>query len=182
MSPQGPQRLGAEGFSGANISGSEIFSSILFSRYVFIFITTSSSRFIDVYSYQLHHSSLVFNKNVSNLQDYQIMCLSVFNCSYFKCCRSQAAARYTPLTQAIRCQKWSSQSNQLNWIRHSLVEFCQVIKGIPWLNLITFLLSLCWVVGTLACEDIQGTFPPLQQALDGLLCTPMVSVEKKTNK
>ena len=26
MSPQGPQRLGAEGFSGANISGSEIFS------------------------------------------------------------------------------------------------------------------------------------------------------------
>ena len=26
VSPQGPQRLGAEGFSGANISGSEIFS------------------------------------------------------------------------------------------------------------------------------------------------------------
>ena len=69
MSPQGPQRLGAEGFSGANISGSEIFSSFLFSRYVFIFITMSSLRFIDVYSYQSHHSSLVFNKNVSNLQD-----------------------------------------------------------------------------------------------------------------
>ena len=59
MSPQGPQRLGAEGFSGANISGSEIFS---FPKFYLADMSSFSSRSIDVYSYQSHHSSIVFNK------------------------------------------------------------------------------------------------------------------------